>query len=98
MTELIAVLILAGTGALMGIVLAHYASKHLHIDGGEMGMNTDLSEILRGYSNKWVALSFNCSKVVGVGNSPKKALEQAHKNKEENPILTRVPKDWTTLI
>lgn len=60
--------------------------------------NTDLREILKGYSNKWIALSADSSKVVGVANNPKKALEQAHKNKEQNPILTRAPQSSGAFI
>jgi len=57
-----------------------------------MAENTDLRKILKGYSNKWIALSADSSKVVGVANNPKSALEQAHKNKEQRPILTKAPK------
>lgn len=60
--------------------------------------NTDLRKVLKGYSNKWIALSADSSKVVGVADNPKKALEQAHTNKEQNPILTKVPKSSGTLI
>lgn len=60
--------------------------------------NTDLRKILKGYSNKWVALSADSRKVVGVANTPKKAIKQAHINKETSPILTRVPKNPTAFI
>jgi len=63
-----------------------------------MGENTDLRKVLEGYSNKWVALSADSRKVVGVGNSPKGALKKAHSNKEMNPILTRVPEKYDTLV
>ena len=60
--------------------------------------NTDLRQILKGYSNKWIALSADSSKVVGVADNPKEAQEQAHTNKEENPILTRIPEKYDTLV
>ena len=60
--------------------------------------NTDLRKLLKGYSNKWIALSTDSSKVVGVGTNAKKALAQAHKNNELSPILTKVPKSSGTLI
>ena len=60
--------------------------------------NIDLRKVLKGYSDKWIALSADSSKVVGVANSPKEALKQAHINKEENPILTRVPEKYDTLV
>jgi len=60
--------------------------------------NTDLRKVLKGYSNKWVALSADSRKVVGVGNSPKGALKQARSNKEQNPILTRVPQNHNAFI
>jgi hypothetical protein len=60
--------------------------------------NIDLSKILKGYSNKWVALSSDSSKVVGVANNPGEAIEQAHINKEQNPILTKTPENYGTFI
>lgn len=60
--------------------------------------NTDLRKVLKGHTNKWVALSADSSKVVGVGTNPRKALAQALKNNESSPILTKVPKNSGTLI
>jgi len=60
--------------------------------------NTDLRKVLKGYSNKWIALSADSREVVGAGRTPKKALEQAHTNKEPSPILTRVPKKSIAFI
>lgn len=60
--------------------------------------NTDLSKILKDYSNKWVALSDDSSKVVGVADNPKEAIEQAHKNEEQNPVLTKTPAHYGTFI
>ena len=60
--------------------------------------NTDLRKVLKGYSNKWIALSADSSKVVGVADNPKEALEQAHSNKETTPILTRTPARYGTFI
>ena len=63
-----------------------------------MTENTDLREILKGYSDKWVALSADGSKVVGVADSPKEALKQAHCYEEVDPILTKTPKHYGTFI
>ncbi len=63
-----------------------------------MTENTDLREILKQYSDKWVALSHDSSRVVGVADKPADALQQAHAKKEPDPILTRVPKDYGTYI
>jgi len=60
--------------------------------------NTDLRKVLKGYSNKWIALSADSHKVVGVADNPKDALEQAHSKKEENPILTKTPEHYGTFI
>lgn len=60
--------------------------------------NTDLRKVLKGHTNKWVALSADSSKVVGVADNPKEALKQARINKEQNPILTKVPKISGALI
>ncbi len=63
-----------------------------------MAENTDLREILKGYSNKWIALSADSSKVIGVADNPEEALKQAHMNKEQSPILTKTPKNYGTFI
>ena len=63
-----------------------------------MTENTDLREILKGYSNKWVALSADSSKVVGVADRVADALKEAHLNNEKEPILTRVPEHYGTFI
>ena len=63
-----------------------------------MTINTDLTKLLSGHEGKWVALSADSSKVVGVADNLKEALEQAHTNKEQSPILTKVPKSSGTLI
>ena len=63
-----------------------------------MAENTDLRELLKDYSNKWVALSADSSKVVGVADNPKEALKQAHASKEIDPILTKTPEHYGTFI
>lgn len=63
-----------------------------------MAINIDLSEVLKGYSNKWVALSADNKKVVGVADNPSDALKQAHENKEQDPILTKTPQNYGTFI
>jgi len=60
--------------------------------------NIDLREVLKGYSNKWVALSTDSSRVVGVADNPKEALEQARMSKEQSPILTKAPQNYGTFI
>lgn len=63
-----------------------------------MTENTDLRKLLKGHSNKWVALSSDSNKVVGVADNPREALKQAHVNKEPNPVLTKTPKHYGTFI
>jgi hypothetical protein len=60
--------------------------------------NTDLRKMLKDYSNKWVALSSDSRKVVGVADNAKEALEQARSNKETSPILTKTPEHYGTFI
>lgn len=60
--------------------------------------NTDLREILKPYSNKWVALSEDSSKVVGVGDALTDAVKQATLNNEARPVLTKVPKHYGTFV
>jgi hypothetical protein len=63
-----------------------------------MKINTDLSKLLKSHSNKWVALSADSNKVLGVADNAKDALEQAYSKKEQNPILTRTPKHYGTFV
>jgi len=63
-----------------------------------MAENTDLRELLSALSNKWVALSSDGNRIVGVADNPKGALEQAKINKEPDPILTKTPKHYGTFI
>jgi hypothetical protein len=63
-----------------------------------MAENIDLRAILKQYSDKWVALSSDSSRVVGVADKPADALQQAHTKNEQDPILTRVPKNYGTYI
>jgi len=60
--------------------------------------NIDLRELLKGYSNKWVALSADSNKVVGVADNANEALQQARNNKEQNPVLTKTPENYGTFI
>ncbi len=66
--------------------------------GVRMVENTDLRKVLKGYSNKWIALSADSKKVVGVADNPREALEQAHTHKENNPVLTKTPENYGTFI
>lgn len=58
----------------------------------------DLSKILKNYSNEWVALSYDQKKVVGRGEHPRQAHEQAVLKGEKDPVLVRAPKDFGTYI
>ena len=60
--------------------------------------NIDLRDVLKSHSNKWVALSSDSKNVVGVASTPSEALEQAHNNKEQDPILTKTPEHYGTFI
>jgi hypothetical protein len=60
--------------------------------------NTDLREVLKQYSDKWIALSSDSSRVVGVADIPADALKQAYSHNEPNPILTKVPEHYGTYI
>jgi hypothetical protein len=63
-----------------------------------MKVNTDLSEILRPYSNVWVALNKEETKVVGSGATPEDAVKEARKNGEDDPVLMRAPEEWGSFV
>jgi hypothetical protein len=54
----------------------------------------DFSKILSAprLRNKWVAISGDETKVVGVGTSPKEAIRESIAHGEKEPKLTKVPK------
>ncbi len=60
--------------------------------------NTIDLTILEKYSNQWVALSSDESKVVSSGSTAKDAFQEALKLGEESPILTKVPEHYSTYI
>jgi len=51
----------------------------------------DLSEILRGLENQWVALSHDEKKVVAADFSLGAAKQKALKKGERHPVLVKVP-------
>lgn len=59
---------------------------------------TDLSKVLKEYSNKWIALDPEKMKVVASGTEPKTVLEQSRKKGIDNPVLTRAPKNYGAYI
>jgi len=62
-------------------------------------VNKNLTKILsRKYSNKWVALNPQQTKIVGFGGSPVKAISVAQSNGVVNPVLTFVVNDYGALV
>lgn len=59
---------------------------------------SDLSKILREYSNTWLALNPDSMKVIATAREPKTVLEKARRKGIEDPILTKAPKDYGTYI
>ncbi len=54
-------------------------------------MAVDLSQVIKKYKGKWVALKDDEKTVVATGKTVKEALESAKKNGFQKPILFRVP-------
>lgn len=52
--------------------------------------NYDLSELLKPYEDKWVALSYDHRKVLGAGDTLEEAEQQA-KKKEKDFIFLKLP-------
>lgn len=50
-----------------------------------------LSELLRPFQGKWVALDKARTKIVASGNSPEKVAQEARSKAEEQSIMTFVP-------
>lgn len=58
----------------------------------------DLSKILRPYHNEWVALSSDEKKVIASGKTLKEALKEAREKGMDNPIMTKVPKEYGNYV
>lgn len=58
----------------------------------------DLSKILRVYHNEWVALSNDEKRVVASGKTLEKALREAKERGVDNPIMTKVPKEYGNYV
>lgn len=60
--------------------------------------SNDLATLLTNYSDEWVALSEDQTKVVGQGKTLHEALAQARKNGCQNPTVTRVPEHYSAYV
>lgn len=58
----------------------------------------NLAKILKKYSDEWVALSHDEKKVTSHGEFLPNVIEEAKNKGEQNPIVTRVPKDYNNYI
>ena len=56
--------------------------------------NSELSK----YADQWVALSSETHEIIAYAPTPKRALEEARKKGELDPILTRVPKRFDSYV
>ena len=52
---------------------------------------TKLLSPYKKYENKWVALNFNNTKLLGYGKTIKEATKNALKNSDEEPVVFKVP-------
>ena len=64
----------------------------------EKHFSNDLATLLTNYSDEWVALNEDQTKVVGHGKSLHEAMIQARKNGCQNPTVTRVPEHYCAYV
>lgn len=57
-----------------------------------------LEALRRAPSDSWVAIASDESRVVAYGRSYDEAVAEAEKVGELDPILVKVPTDWTELV
>ena len=57
-----------------------------------------LAKLLEPHKGKWVTLSHDEKKVVGVGLTIDEALEMAKENGEKKPILIKVPDEHSAAL
>ncbi len=58
----------------------------------------DLTKILKRYTKGWLALSQDYKKVVGRGNTIRKALDQAKSSGVDDPIILRAAKSYGPIV
>lgn len=56
--------------------------------------NTNTLLMAKKYRDKWVALESKSGKVVGVGKTAMVAYKEAQKEGIQEPVLTRIPKNY----
>ena len=64
----------------------------------EFKIAIDLSKILKPYSDEWVALSGNETKVIASGKTVKEVLKKAKEKGENSPIITKVPTEYGNYV
>ena len=62
------------------------------------GMAIDWTKIYKKYKGLWVALKDDEKTVVGSGESPEEALNEAKKNGYKEPILMHMPEELIPFI
>lgn len=58
----------------------------------------DMVEIEKRYAGRWIALSDNRKRVVASGSTLQEALANARKKGVQDPILSRIPRQFLTYI
>jgi hypothetical protein len=54
-----------------------------------------VAELIKSYPGKWVTVSFDKKRVVGVSSRMETALKQAHQKGESRPLLVKAPDSYT---
>lgn len=63
-----------------------------------MRLDDRLEALRKALPDSWVALAGDESRVVAYGKSYDEAVAEAEKAGEPDPILVKVPTDWTELV
>ncbi len=53
----------------------------------------DMTPIVKKYPGCFVALTYDRKKVLGKGNTPKEAIDEAKKKGYKDPIITKIPNE-----
>lgn len=57
-----------------------------------------LKALLEALANGWIAFSEDESRVVAYGSTYEEAVSNAAKEGELDPLLVKIPSDWTELV
>jgi hypothetical protein len=78
--------------------LSEQREKRIILSGSDMTPEDRIKALLAAPPGGWVAFSADEERVVAYGHSYDEVVANAEKNGESDPVITKVPPTWSTLV